>query len=357
MIKSTCREIIYGEGTILPKGASPNMNAKRFLVCMAVCTASLMILTFAGYHVYTAMLIDRMGRLEPDSHTPQEVPTETMDPDYTGAVIDDPVVINDRAKNVEEITILGDTSHVTNFLLLGIDAEGNQGYVGRSDCIMILSINNNRGSESIRLISLLRDTCVPVSGYGPQKLNSAFSYGGYPLLLDTVKQQLRIKIERVIAVHFNAYRQAVNAIGGVDIELSADEAREIGIGRKADAYLLNGEKALEYARIRNIGNDWGRAERQRLVVQAIAKKAKTMSLLTMNRVLFEVFPEIHTNLSAEEIKGYIGDASTLLNYPIIEGFFPEMGTFTDPFINGVGRALVMNNMVETVCSLQRFLYE
>jgi len=334
-----------------------NKKAKQFLVRASVCTVSLMILSFAGYHAYTAMLIDRMGRLEPGGHTPQEVPAETMEPNYTGTVIDNPVVINDRAKAVEEIAILSDTSHITNFLLLGIDTEGNQGYVGRSDCIMILSINSNRGSESVHLISLLRDTCVPVAGYGPQKLNSAFSYGGYPLLLDTVEQQLRIKIERVIAVHFSAYRQAVNSIGGVDLDLSADEARFIGIGQKAGNYLLDGEKALEYARIRNIGNDWGRAERQRLVVQAIAKKAKSMNILTMNRVLFEVFPEIHTNLSAEEIKGHIGSTPTLLGYPIIEGVFPEMGTFTDPFINGVGRALVINDMVETVCALQRFLYE
>ena len=176
--------------------------------------------------------------------------------------IEDYDKIEQGAASVAEISVKGNTKNISNYLLIGVDSRSSS-FRGLSDTIIILTIDKK--NKDIRLASLLRDTLVTIPGRDKNgdgkddyaKLNAAYSYGGASLLLKTIEQNFRLKIDKHITVNFKAFSAAINAMGGIDIELTAAEAQHIKIGSAAKKYTLNGHYALEYVRIRAIGTDFG----------------------------------------------------------------------------------------------------
>ena len=181
---------------------------------------------------------------------------------------------------LSDIAVQGSEDGITNILLLGIDAES--GYVGRSDVMMLLSIDKNH--KTIRLISFLRDTLITIPGRDKDgdglddyaKLNAAYAYGGFDLLSAAMRENFRLQIDEYIGVNFPAFSACVEAMNGVEISLTAAEAEVVGIQAAdgtyaAGTYLLNGEQALTYARIRKLDSDFGRTARQRKVISALIR--------------------------------------------------------------------------------------
>ena len=200
-----------------------------------------------------------------------------------------------------------------NIALFGIDTRDDTYEGSRSDCIMIASINHD--TKEIKIVSVYRDTYLNIPGRGLDKVNHAYSYGGPALSMSTLNTNLDLDITEFATVNFTATKDIINAIGGVEIEVTDAEAQSIPRITKGGKYLLDGEQALAYGRIRKIDSDYKRTERMRTVVMAVFEKAKTMSITELNKLANQLLPEIYTNISATEILALI---PKIYSYSIVE---------------------------------------
>lgn len=172
-----------------------------------------------------------------------------------------------------------------NWLLVGSDTRADIGTTGeggkvwkpgqqRSDTIMLLHLPSDR--KKAYVISFPRDSWVNIPGYGNQKINAAFSYGGPPLLIETVEKLTGIRIDHFGAIDFAGFKSMTDALGGVEVDIAQsvyDPARKVSW--EAGRQKLDGEKALLFVRQRyNLPNgDFDRIKRQQAFLGALAKKA------------------------------------------------------------------------------------
>ncbi|MBS5520979.1 MAG: LCP family protein [Clostridiales bacterium] len=195
---------------------------------------------------------------------------------------------------------------VTNILLIGQDARAWERQA-RSDSMIIVSINKNTGK--ISLTSLMRDMYVQIPGYSDNRINAAYAFGGMELLDETIAKNFAIKIDGNVEVNFDGFEAVIDVIGGVDMELNSAEVKHLNKKHK-DWYLvegtnhLDGEKALEYARIRKVGDgDFERTDRQRRVLMAVFDKMKDISITQMLELIDQLFPLMTTDMSNSQILG------------------------------------------------------
>ena len=210
-----------------------------------------------------------------------------------------------------------------NIALLGIDSRADDyGLGNRSDCIIIASINQK--TKEVKLISVYRDTYLKVEEKGTEKLDKithAYSFGGAQNTLKALNTNLDMNISEFVTVNFDAVITAVNAMNGVSINIDQNELKYIndyidstsqssGVKSKhiskSGIQTLDGVQAVAYSRIRyTSGGDYKRTERMRTVIEAMLKKAKTLSVGQLNKFADTVLPRISTNISAGEIIGLI----------------------------------------------------
>lgn len=202
-------------------------------------------------------------------------------------------------ENTIEVTqgIKEKLSGYRNIVLFGIDDA--DGYKGRSDCIIIFSINEN--TKKVKMTSIYRDTYVEVPGHGYTKINHAYAYGGAALAMSTINRNLDLDITEFVTINFGVVKDVVDAVGGVKISLTSAEVSQIPGVTKAGMQTLNGEQALAYGRIRKIDTDYKRTERMRTVIDAVFNKVKKMSVTELNNLADKILPEVHTNITKSEI--------------------------------------------------------
>lgn len=235
-------------------------------------------------------------------------------------------------KNEIEITegVEENLKEYRNIALLGIDTAKDSYSTGnRSDCIIIASINNK--TKEIKLASVYRDTYLELTDRSLDKITHAYSYGGPTLTLSTLNTNLDLDITEFVTVNFNTVKDIVEALGGVEITVTNEEATQIPGISSAGTYNLNGEQALAYSRIRKIDSDYKRTERMRTVIDASLKKVKTKNVAQLNSLADQLLPEIYTNIESKEILSLI---PTVASYNITEsiGWPPKV---TGKTINGV----------------------
>ena len=283
------------------------------------------------------------------------------------------------------IKLRGNTQNVTNIMLIGVDNRGGETY-GRSDTNMILSIN--RANQTIKLISLMRDTWVRIPGLDYNgdgeddyaKLNAAYSSGGYPLLRETLKKNYLLDIPQYVTVDFSAFDVGVDALGGIDMELTETEAKWIPlqnpgdpdifarsfdgyqllepIGYTAGNYHLEGFQTLAYCRLRYIyaDSDYSRQGNQRAVVSKLIEKAKQSSPAALLTLLREVLPYVSTNISQGEIENYVVNVFDYMGYGIEnDHHVPAGGEFTNLVLSGA-EGLWIDDPSMTVSSLHQYIY-
>lgn len=205
--------------------------------------------------------------------------------------------------------------YVYNILLVG--EESLPQFAGsRSDTMILISVNSR--DKKIGMTSLMRDMYVEIPGYSDHKLNAAYSYGGMPLLIDTIELNLRIKIDGYVKVGFDSFEWIVDRLGGVEITLTAEEAAYL---RKTDyisnpAYrnvvagnqLMNGNQVLGYCRVRYVPtangtySDFGRTERQRTVLTKIFNSYKNEGVLKLLSLINDCLPRVTTDISKEDMQ-------------------------------------------------------
>lgn len=288
------------------------------------------------------------------------------------------------ATEVAQLPLRGNENGVRNILLLGIDSTN---YSGRSDVNMILSINDK--TKTIKLVSLLRDTWVTIPGRDKDgdgqddvcKLNAAYAYGKHTLQSKMIAQNFRLDIEDYIGVNFATMPVVIDAVGGVDITLTAKEMTQIpadgcnvaiptpgkdcdGVGGftclkgEPGTYHLNGFQAMQYARIRKIDSDFQRTGRQQIVVEKILQKAKSMSYTQLVSVMYKALDCVDTNMSSDEFLGFAVSAVKYMNYTVETGYqvpSREKKEYKGVKING-GAGLLLTDPKSTVQNLHQYLY-
>ena len=188
-----------------------------------------------------------------------------------------------------------------NIAIFGIDSrEDTYDRGNRSDCIIIARINNK--TKEVKLVSVYRDTYVNTEGHGLDKITHAYSYGGAQLAIKTLNENLDLNIKEFITVNFDAVKEIVDYIGGIDMNITSEEVSHITGISTAGTHTLTGEQALQYARIRYAtGGDYKRTERMRNVLEAVANKVKTMNISQLNNLVDELLPKVYTNITASDI--------------------------------------------------------
>lgn len=203
-----------------------------------------------------------------------------------------------------------------NILLIGSDTR-TYDESGRADTVILLTINKK--SKSLVLTSFMRDSYVDIPGHGKNKLNASYRYGGAEPLMDTLEANFKVDIDDYIYVNFSSFSNIVDAVGGIELTVTDAEAegmkppmQEINdiLGKPwgtdflsgGGTYLMNGNQALAYARLRYVGNaDFQRTERQREVVTKIFEKAKSLSITELDSFLKTCAENITTNMTKSDM--------------------------------------------------------
>lgn len=214
---------------------------------------------------------------------------------------------------------------VYNILLMGIDYGSRRFPYGRSDSMIVVSINKKQ--NTIRLVSLSRAVYASIKGYKNTRLSHAHGYGGAPLAIDAVERNYKIRIDRYVSVGFDSFKQIIDAFGGVKITLTSVE-REVMNGGfpgkfpRVGTYTLDGEQALAYSRLRETDSDKTRTGRQRAVLLSLAEKAKSMSVGDAIDILNTVLPLVRTNFTKTELIRQAANALSYLKWDITEDRLP-----------------------------------
>lgn len=186
-----------------------------------------------------------------------------------------------------------------NILLVGQDRREDQGRQ-RSDVMILCSINPESGKVS--LISFMRDLYVQLPGdYSDNRINAAYQFGGFQLLRDTIYENFGVTIDGCFEVDFERFKNVVDALGGVDVNLSADEAWLVGNGATEGFNHLDGQQALNYARIRYIDSDFYRTNRQRTILLSLYQKVKDASVSELTAAMDEILPMLATDMTNNQI--------------------------------------------------------
>lgn len=216
------------------------------------------------------------------------------------------------------------SNQVFNVVLFGYD-YGNKSYpYGRSDAMIVLSLNKT--AKKVKIISLSRTAYAAIPGYKNTRLSHAHGYGGPDLAIRAIELNYKFRIDRFAACSFDGFKQIIDILGGVKIELTAVEAqvmREHFSGFKsAGTYNLNGEQALLYVRTRKIDTDRDRTGRQRKLLIALATKARSFKSTDYLWLLDKILPLVSTDFTKTELLRQVASVPGYLSWNFEQHLIP-----------------------------------
>ena len=269
-------------------------------------------------------------------------------------------------QDIDESTVVQQEGY-TNIALFGLDNRSSNSYAkGNSDTIMIASIDNV--SKEVRLVSIYRDTFLNIGNDTYRKANAAYANGGAIQALQMLNTNFDLTITEYVCVDWAALVKVIDALGGIDLEITEGERSQINKYMKdvdqvtgyTTSYVsqtglvhLDGTQATTYARIRKLaGDDYKRASRQRIVLQAILEKAKKANIATLTQICTSVFGDISTNLEQADILVLLKDITA---YDIVAttGFPFELTTVD---LQKTGSTVIPIGLTSNVEKLHKFLY-
>lgn len=251
---------------------------------------------------------------------------------------------------------------VKNILLLGVDARKNQdSKTSHPDSMMLVSVDTKH--KCLKMISFLRDSWVyiPSKGYN-QRLNTSAQESGYSGVVDAIEYNYGVDINGYVVTDFRMFKAMVDSIGGVEIEVSEKEAKEVTshpkrygkVKLEAGKQTLNGKQALAYSRIRKIDTDFMRAKRQRTVITSILNKVKS-NPLKLYSLAKNSAPYLETDLSKSELKRIAFAALPCLSGEKTDARVPFDGTWEYANINGA--SVIRVDTEKNKEELIKYIYE
>ncbi|MDD7713016.1 MAG: LCP family protein [Lachnobacterium sp.] len=269
--------------------------------------------------------------------------------------------------DLDENTILSLEGY-TNIALFGLDNRSSNNYdTGNSDVIMIASINNK--TKDIKLVSLYRDTYLSIGNGSYHKSNAAYAHGGAKQAVQMLNSNLDLDIKEYVCVDWAAMVKVIDDLGGLDLEITEGEMNQINkykhdidkvTGKSTPSVTqyglvhLDGTQATTYARIRKLaGDDFKRASRQRIVLQAIMEKAKKADFATLTNICNSVIDDISTSLSITQI---LALAKNVGSYSIksTTGFPFEL---TTEKLSGSGDTVIPADLATNVKELHKYMFD
>lgn len=329
-----------------PDGDSGKKRSVKNILLIAVEVCVLMVAIAVMYVVVT---------------TTDEV--ERKDIDEKRIVINEEVVETLQSEKSEEL------KGYRNIALFGVDArDGELGRGTRSDTIIIACINQD--TQEIKLVSVFRDTYLNLGNDSYNKCNAAYAQGGPEQAISMLNTNLDLDITDYVTVGFGGLIDSVDALGGVEMEVTKAEishlnnyqlcmAEELGVDyipiKESGVQLLNGMQATAYCRIRYTkGDDFRRAERQRDVLTAMMEKAKKASVSELTDMVTAILPQVETSLNVNEIVGVLGSVA---GYDVVtsEGF-PFEDNRRGANVGSRGSCVIPEDLEENVIELHGILY-
>lgn len=290
-------------------------------------------------------------------------------------------------EQVQQSTETGVMKGYRNVALFGVDSrEGQLDKATRTDTIIIASINLD--TKEVKMVSVYRDTWLNLSTDSYNKANSAYAKGGPKQAIAMLNMNLDMNITDFVTIGFDGLIDVIEAVGGVEIDVKEAEVVHLNsfqtsMAGKPDGTLnaagepnyvpdpsnplykyykpvehaglqtLNGLQATAYCRIRYVGNDFERTQRQRTVIKQIAKKAITLNPNTLNAIAEAVFPKIATSLDLPEILSLL---SGIASYEIGDNTgFPFDGHYEGCRVKGAS-VIAPADLEQNVVLLHQFLF-
>lgn len=319
---------------------------KRIVVVLSVVLAILLVAAAAIYFVTNSVLGD-IGQLG----THPTLSDEQLESEFAGEDLSETDPMSDQADTIFS------GENVINIMLVGQDRRGGSS-PQRTDAMILLTINKSK--KTITMTSFMRDLWVYIPDHYNQRLNVPYMLGGFPLLNDTLNYNFGIRADYNVEVDFSGFMKAIDAAGGVDIELTAAEAKYLNRrgnwdvesnqhwNLKEGVNCLTGSQALAYSRIRQIGSDFGRTNRQRTVLTALIEKAKSLSVTEMYAMAKEILPLLRTDMTTDQIFGLIVDMLPMLaDMQIVSQRVPMDGEYTSANKNGASVIVLTPEQLET----------
>lgn len=204
-----------------------------------------------------------------------------------------------------------------NILLLGSDIRPDDGAF-RTDVIMWVSLNPRDNYVSI--VSFPRDLFVSIPGWGSNRINTAFQYGGFELLADTFEVNFGIRPDYYVMVDFNGFKAVINDLGGIDVYAAYNLSDTCATWINASGYCsvgpglvhMNGEVALWYARSRYSTSDIDRARRAQEVGEAIFNRMVSLDALVRAPELYNSYINyVQTDIGLSEVISLLPFASKI----------------------------------------------
>ncbi len=245
---------------------------------------------------------------------------------------------------------------IINIAIFGMSVSQVYGIdTDRSDMNLIVSIDqdNNR----VCLTSILRDSKVPIEGHDPQKINAAYKYGGATLAIKTLNQNFHMNIANYITVNFESLLEIVDYFGGVEIELTEEEAEYIGGGLTAGKHLLDGDTSLKYASIRYIDSDFYRASRQQNIILALLQKVAKLPKSSYPEAVNKLMSTLESSMTANELLALI-DCIDISTVQLVTNTIPDKDYETDLWggIDSTGSWVYEYDIEEAAKRIHRIIY-
>lgn len=218
----------------------------------------------------------------------------------------------------------------SSILLLGVDGES-----GRSDCVLLLTLDRHTESGRWTLTAFPRDLYVEIPGHGKDKLSNAYALGGAKLSVQTVRQNFSVAVDGYAAVDFNGFVKGVDRLGGIRLNLSKEEAELVNrfSGETPAKRIsggdatLTGKQALYYSRIRSIDGELQRNQREQAVAAGLLDRLKTMDGGGLTAFAADLFSFVQTDFDRESALASAREAYDFRNAPV--GYFrPGDGALT-----------------------------
>ena len=296
---------------------------------------------------------------------------------------------NSDGKNISysggKDSLLND-EHVLNILLFGQDYRQDETDYGRSDSMILMSIDTI--NKKIKLTSFQRDTYVTIPEHGNDKINAAFSLGGEALSIATIEANFGPQVDYFATVDFSSFREIINILGGVDIELNLEEIQYINAqidvndqldrtsflkydpNKETQVMHLDGYQALWYARDRGeenlggnpeysfSGDDWDRTQRQRKLIQTVINQLKgNVGISELVEIVNKVGPLVTTNLKKSDITFLVSNMLTFMNYELVEMTLPTEGNWSYGRTDDGQSVIVIDDWAQVRKDLAEFIYE
>ena len=309
------------------------MTVRRVVLTVLCIVLGIILVMMIGGVVYAQHLLSKLNYVDAAETVPVQPAEEISVIDHATVPVltgsSEPVIDPEAVEFQTYPQALPEDREIINILLIGQDAVSKTG--ARSDTMLLCTFN--RETDTITLTSFLRDLYVKIPGYSNNRINAAYSFGGISLLNETLYENFGVEIDGNVQVDFSHFREIIDLLGGVTLELTGAEAKFIrkhipGSTVSEGTNLLSGAEALMYARNRrDVDGDFSRTNRQRKLLNALMEEYQNKRLTEMLKLLNDVLPMVTTDISKSDLAAYV-----VTLFPMLET--AEISTQSIPVADG-----------------------